>query len=239
GYFTASGFDPQSADRPDAQLLGAAQERLLARWSDARDPRSARKFVLSQSPFIAAHTLPKGKSDSVVPTLAILKDGEVPSDDEPAADTDTNGWPQGARTRAVALFARAEAIHLTGDQHFASLIQYGLDGWRDGSFVFTAPAIANTWPRRWMPSAAGQGGASPFTGDFTDPFGNRFTMWAVANPRISGHEPARLHDLSPGYGIVRVAADGTADVAAWARGADPSSDTPFAGWPFTIAAPKR
>lgn len=238
GYFTAGGFDPKSADRSDAQLLGAAQERLLARWADARDPRSARKFVLSQSPFIAAHTLPKGKSDSVVPTLAILQEGEVPPDDEPAADTDTNGWPQGARTRAVALFARAEAIHLTGDQHFSSLIQYGLDGWRDGSFVFTAPAIANTWPRRWMPSAAGRGGALPFTGDFTDPFGNRFTMWAVANPRVSGREPARLHDLAPGYGVIRVAADGSTELAAWPRGADPLTGKPFAGWPFPIAAPR-
>ncbi len=237
GYFTAEGFDPKTADRPGARLLGEAQEALLARWADQRDPRSARKIVLTQSPFIAAHTLPKGKSDSVVPSLPILKDGEVPPDDEPAADTDTNGWPQGARSRAIAAFARARALHLAGDQHFASVIQYGLDGWRDGPFAFTAPAIANTWPRRWMPTSPGANGKTPFTGDFTDPFGNRFTMWAVANPRASGREPARLHDLSPGYGVVRVSPDGALRLEAWPRGADPAAGSPYRGWPFEIPAP--
>ena len=39
-------------------------------------------------------------------------------------------------------------------------------------------------------------------GDFEDAFGNRFTMWRVANPRRTGLRPARLHDLSPGFATV-------------------------------------
>jgi alkaline phosphatase D len=59
-------------------------------------------------------------------------------------------------------------------------------------------------------------------------------MWAVANPRVSGVEPARLHDLAPGYGIVRVAADGALVLEAWPRAEDPAVGRPFAGWPFVV-----
>lgn len=39
-------------------------------------------------------------------------------------------------------------------------------------------------------------------GNFEDAFGNRFTVWRVANPRLRGEEPARLHDLAPGFATV-------------------------------------
>ena len=207
GFFAAEDFDPREAGVQDAALLGEAQEAFLARW--AEDPRAdaPRRIVLSQSPFVGVHTLPEGKTDAVVPSLAVLDldAGAWPPDDVPAADTDTHGWPKPARDRAVRLVARAHALHLAGDQHLGSLVQYGLDGFRDGPWVLTAPAIANTWPRRWMPREAGRdlqpemprGG-----GDFEDAFGNRFTVWRVANPRRRAVEPVRLHDLSPGFATV-------------------------------------
>jgi alkaline phosphatase D len=238
GFFTAEGFDPLASDRAEARLLGEAQEALLARWADARDPRSPRKVVLSQSPFAAVHTLPKGKTDAVVPSLPVYEAGGHAPDDEPVADTDTNGWPQSARARAVTLLARADALHLAGDQHLGSLVQYGVDGWRDGGFAFTPPAIANTWPRRWMPAQPGRNprpDAPRTTGDFTDAFGNRVTVWAVTNPEKRGLQPERLHDLSPGFGLVRIAADGSVLLEARPRGGEAAN---YPGWPFTISAPR-
>ncbi|MFM1803619.1 MAG: hypothetical protein RL136_498 [Planctomycetota bacterium] len=237
GFFKAEGFDPRAADRSDARLLGDAQERLLARWSSERDGAGPRKILLSQSPFAAVHTLPAGRDDSVVPSLEIYGPDGYPEDDEPSADTDTNGWPQSARARAVALLARAHALHLAGDQHLGSLIQYGVDGFRDGPFAFTPPAIANTWPRRWMPRARpgnGLEGGQRWLGDFTDAFGNPITVWAVTNPRSRGIEPRRLIDLSPGYGIIRVDREGACRLEAWPRWADPLRDAPFEGWPHRL-----
>lgn len=238
GFFTAEGFDAKSADRAEARLLGEAQERLLARWSGERDARSPRKVLLSQSPFAAVHTLPRGKTDAVVPSLPVYADGEFAPDDAPSADTDTNGWPQSARGRAVALLAKADALHLTGDQHLGSLVQYGVDRWRDGTFAFTPPAIANTWPRRWMPAEAGANPrpeAPRTTGDFTDAFGNRITVWGVTNPRRHGVAPERLHDLSPGFGLVRIAADGAVVLEARPRAASLGENYP--GWPYRLPSP--
>ena len=207
GFFTAEGFDPRESGVEDAALLGEPQESFLARWASDPRPDAPRRLVLSQSPFVGVHTLPEGKTDAVVPSLAVLdlEAGDWPPDDVPAADTDTHGWPKPARDRAVGLIADAGALHLAGDQHLGSLVQYGLDGYRDGPWVLTAPAIANTWPRRWMPREIGGDPAPGMPrggGDFEDAFGNRFTVWRVANPRRTGIAPARLHDLSPGFATV-------------------------------------
>ena len=77
-------------------------------------------------------TLPPGKDDGVVPRLKIFPADGYAADDVPAADTDSGGWPQSARLRAVRSISAADAIHLAGDQHLGSLLQYGMDGFRDG-----------------------------------------------------------------------------------------------------------
>ncbi|MCA9284892.1 MAG: alkaline phosphatase D family protein [Phycisphaerales bacterium] len=241
GWFKAPGFDPRTADPPGARLLGPEQEAFLAQWAAEPDPRCPVRLVLSQSPFVNVATLPRGKDDSVVPSLAVLADGERPDDDEPVADCDSNGWPPSAARRAVGLIAQAGALHLAGDQHLATLVQYGVDGFGDGPFVFTSPAMANTWARRWMPSMEGAAPAPdalPFTGDFLDGFGNRMTVWAVANPRQQTREPRRLHDLSPGYAVVRYE-PGSRELVleAWPRWARPGFGAPYPGWPFRIGLP--
>jgi arylsulfatase A len=207
GFFTTEGFDPRDAAVEDASLLGKAQETFLAEWASDPRPDAPRRLVLSQSPFVAVHALPEGRTDAVVPSLEVLDlaEGDWPPNDAPVADTDTNGWPQPARTRAVRSIADADALHLAGDQHLATLVQYGLDGFRDGPFVLTSPAIANTWPRRWMPRVPGGAPVSGMPrggGDFEDAFGNPMTVWRVANPTRRGISPARLHDLSPGFATV-------------------------------------
>ncbi len=247
GFFKAEGFDPRTADSAQAQLLGPEQEALLTRWADQHDPAAPRKVLLSQSPFFGLHTLPEGKDDGVVPSLTIYPAGEYAPNDTPSADTDTNGWPQGARTRAVRQLQRAQALHLAGDQHLGSLARYGVDAFGDGPMAFTPPAIANTWPRRWMPRDPAENASSlppeapRGTGDYFDAFGNRVTVLAVTNPEDRGLAPRRLYDLSPGYGIITIHGDGRYDLAAWPRWVDPSAEgaLPFPGWPYHEAAPTK
>ncbi|MSR75076.1 MAG: hypothetical protein EXS14_06380 [Planctomycetes bacterium] len=239
GFFHALEFDPRNSDAPLARLLGAEQEAFLEQWATKRIEGSPARFVISQSPFVAAHTLPKGKTDDVVPSLPVLAPNEWPADDEPSADTDTNGWPMTARSRAVKLVQAAGALHLCGDQHLGTLIQYGIDGWRDGPFVFTSPSMANCWPRRWMPTKVPvptDPAATRGCGDFTDAFGNRFSMMALANPQLTGIEPTALHDRAPGYGIIRLAATTRSiSVEAWPRHANPAgAGVPYPGWPVRL-----
>ncbi len=240
GWFRNPDFDPKDADAEDAELLGSTQESFLQAWAADRDPRSPRKIVLSQTPWVNVATLPPGRDDGVVPSLTIHEAGDYAVDDEPAADTDSGGWPQSARKRAVRMLADADALHLCGDQHLGSLVRYGVDEYRDGTFAFTPPAVANTWPRRWMPAKAGGDpweGAPRYAGDFEDGFGNLMTVYAVTNPEDRGLEPRRLFDLSPGYGIVDVdPGDGALLLEAWPRWADPTDDAQqYDGFPFVIA----
>ncbi|MDA1260171.1 MAG: alkaline phosphatase D family protein [Planctomycetota bacterium] len=245
GWIQAEGFDPHAADSPHAQLLGPEQEGFLARWGAQRDKRAWTKVVLSQSPFAALQTLPAGtKSDEVVGRLKALPEGDWPPDDLPAADADSNGWPMGASRRARALLAAAGALHLAGDQHLGSAAWYGVDTWRDGTVAFTGPAMANTWPRRWMPAEQGKNlwpGALRGCGDFLDGFGNPVTVLAAANPRATEREPVLLHDRAPGYGIVRFEpACHTMRLEAWPRGADPHDLAQmFPGWPIEVGANGR
>lgn len=98
----------------------------------------------------------------------------------------------------------------------------------------TVPAMGNAWPRRWMPAAAPLeeiAGGRRGTGVFDDAFGNRMTVLGVANPRRTGRAPARLHDLAPGYGIIRFdSATSTRRIEVWPRGQNPKNGgKPFDG----------
>jgi hypothetical protein len=231
------------ADAPDADLLGVRQETYLARWAKTPAPGSKFRIALSQAPFCAPQTLPNEMtSDADVPNLKIPRAGEYAPDDEPKADFDTNGWPGAPRLKALKILAEAKAVHITGDQHLGSTGQYGLDAWNDGPWWITSPAVANTWPRRWMPSAAGKNprpGAPRWTGEFEDGFGNKISIHAVANPQDVDREPARLFDRAVGYTLT------TWDPASgkvrlenwpyWASPAQPAPDNqPYPGWPIII-----
>lgn len=242
GWPQAEGYDPRTEPTdPDIPLLGAQQEHMLHDWAADWTDNTWMKVLLSQSPFAGAHTIPAAaKSDGVVPGLARLAPGEYPPDDFPSPDADTNGWPQPARHRAVEAMRRGFAFHLNGDQHLATLFRHGLDDWNDAGYSFSAPAIANTWPRRWFPAeepAHREDGAPRYTGDFLDGFGNRITMLAAANPVISGAEPAALYDKAPGYSIIRLNRN-TREITfeAWPRWIDPAAPNAhcYEGWPVTV-----
>jgi hypothetical protein len=131
---------------------------------------------------------------------------------------------------------RGFAVHLAGDQHLGSTLQYGIDTWEDAAFALCVPSIANFFPRRWFPPRPGDGpdpGDPRYAGRFEDGFGNRMTVHAVSNPVRTGREPTALHDMAPGYGIARFGRDDRrVSLEAWPRWADPTADgVPYAGWP--------
>ncbi len=230
--------DPEGAD-----LLGARQEEFLADWAVDYSGGAWLKVVLSQSVFATLATLPPpANSDDVVPGLPIPEPGEVPPGEIPVADCDSNGWPHTARNRAVALLRLGNALHLTGDQHLASVLRYGIDAPGDAGIVFGGPAVANTWPRRWFPATPGKNrekDAPWYTGDFTDGFGNPIRVLAVANPSQTGRQPPQLHDRVPGFGLLRLDRETQAiTIECWPRGENPRDPqaTQYPGWPIELTA---
>ncbi len=241
GWPQAEGFDAATqADVPGAQLLGHRQERLLQDWSTRDDDRWA-SLVLSQTPLSNLATLPpKAESGSALPGARLGGTGEFLEGYTLASDGDSNGWPQTPRNRAVGLMADVGAIHVCGDQHLGAVMEYGVDDFDDGAWVFSVPAISNTWPRRWFPPTPGANrseGAPRYTGEFLDGFGNRIRVHAVANPASSGRHPANLHDRMPGYGIIRLnRSTNQATLECWKRpqlGVD-EPPTQYSGWPITF-----
>jgi hypothetical protein len=243
GFPTNPAFDIRGFPPPaGAQLLGDRQMRFLDAWADDWSQGAVFKVALSQSPFCAPHTLPAGSTgDQAVPRLPIPAPGEYVAGDEPAKDMDTNGWPQNGRNDAVRALRKARALHLAGDQHLATVIRYGVDEFDDGGFVFTGPALNCIWPRRWWPTLPSGheplAGRARYTGRFFDAFGNRMTMYAAANPRQTGRQPAIIHDRATGYGIVVF--DRTTReirIECWPRGTDPAAEPngQYEGWPITI-----
>lgn len=242
GWFQNLDYDPvNQADVPGAVLLGERQLRFLDNWATDWSDEAIMKVLLSQTIFANVATLPEeAKSDGVVPGLRYAEPGEYIDGDQRAADCDSNGWPQTGRNRALQAIRRGLAFHIAGDQHLGSFIQYGVEGWGDGSHAFCVPSIANLWPRRWFPPEPGlnrEPGSPKYTGDFKDGFGNRITVHAVANPVKTGIEPEALFDRNPGYGIVRLRR-ASRDIVSecWPRWVDPSQPgaEQYAGWPVTV-----
>jgi hypothetical protein len=242
GWFQAPGFDPRDADVEGARLLGERQQQFLSAWAVEWDNQAWMKVLLSQTPFVNVATIPeKAEGGGVLPSLPIPEPGSYPEGYKFAADTDSGGWPQTPRNRVVRTLSSCFAVHLAGDQHLGSLVEYGADEFRDGGFVFTSPAIANTWPRRWWPPFHGgnpEVNAPHYTGDFRDGFGNAMTVWAVSNPVQTGLKPSALYDRTPGYGIIRFQ-PATQQIVfeCWPRWEDPRNPEAqqYSGWPRTIS----
>ncbi len=235
-------FDPKrEADAPGATLLGERQLEFLESWANDWSGGTWMKVALSQTLFTHLATLPdSATSGAVIPSLPILAPGEYAEGDKFVSDMDSNGWPQTGRNRALRAMRKGFAVHLAGDQHLGSTVQYGVDDWRDAGFALCVPPIANFWPRRWFPPQPGADrdpDAARYTGDFEDGFGNKMTVMAVSNPHRWGREPAALYDRAPGYGIARFnKSTREISLAAWPRWSDPAAgDSPYPGWPVTFA----
>lgn len=229
--------DPKILDVP-AELLGKRQIQFLDKWAGDWSNNTIMKSVISQTIFCTVATLPdSAQSDVVVSKLRITKKGEYPANDLPTQDMDSDGWPKQGRDEALRVIRKAYAMHIAGDQHLASTVKYGIDMWGDSPFAICVPSISNYFPRRWFPNLPGKNrikGQPENNGDFTDGFGNKMTVLAVANPVVTGLLPARLYDRSAGYGIIKFnKKTREIEVANWPRQTDPSlpDAKPYEGWP--------
>lgn len=223
----------------NASLLGERQLEFLDDWAGDWSHQTWMKAVVSQTLFSNVATLPEtATSDGVVPGLDIPDAGTYVRGDKLVADFDSNGWPQVGRDKAIRLFRKAFATHIVGDQHLANTSQYGVEEWRDSNYVIVSPATGNLFPRRWWPPYPGKNRLqeSPlYTGDFEDGFGNKITVYAIANPQKTNIHPVRHHELATGYSVItfsRYSRD--IRLENWPYWADPEKDDPFPGWPIVI-----
>lgn len=231
----------RDGDVEGAVLLGQRQLDFLEAWAGDWSGGAWFKSVVSQTIFANLATLPPpARADEVVPKLRVLDPGEYAQNDIMVQDHDSNGWPQTGRNEALRRMRKAFAVHIAGDQHLGSLIQYGIDQWRDAPFALCVPSVANVWPRRWFPPQPGlnRGDSAPrYSGDYRDGFGNLISVHAVSNPTAVDIEPHWVNHRAPGYGIVRFNRDKrTVSMANWPRWVNPASPDaqPYPGWPVTV-----
>jgi PhoD-like phosphatase. len=231
----------KQGDVPGAQLLGERQEKFLEAWARDWADDVQMKAAVSATIFCNLCTLPKGvRTDSVTSKLPIQPLGGYAEGEALTQDHDSNGWPQTPRNRALRSLRSCLAVHIAGDQHLGSTVQYGIDDWNDASFAICTPAISNIFPRRWFPPEEGRNrkpGSPRNTGEYLDGFGNKMTVHAVANPHRYGVAPHALNNRAPGFGVVEFdKRHGKITLVNWPRWADLSRKNakPYPGWPITI-----
>lgn len=241
GFIQNRSFDIKAHREVKADLLGERQMKFLNNWvSDWNGAEM--KAVLSQTNFCTLATLPEGSIlDDQVPRLPIPPKGEYVEGDAPTTDMDSNGWPQKGRDEALKIIRKSFALHIAGDQHLASTVQYGVDEFGDAGFAFAGPPLNNLWPRRWWPPVTKNhtpiSGQPAYTGDFEDGFGNKMTVLAVANPHRTARKPAVVYDRATGYGIVNFdKSKRIMTIECWPRYVDPQEGPhgQYEGWPISI-----
>ena len=220
-------FDCSKLDKPGLVLLGERQETFLEKWGD--DWRNHKmKVLLSQTVFagVATH---HGKFNG------FLK-----------GDLDSGAWPQTARNKAIDILRKSMALHICGDQHLASISQYGVTKQRDSNWCFCTPAIAAGYPRWWRPDDVGMKhenrpahGISN-TGEYIDGFGNMVYVYSHGNPEVGSlkNRYELAHQKGSGFGLITIDTKAkTYTLDAFRFSVDATQDNPenqFQGWPLTI-----
>lgn len=219
--------DTSGLDKPGLELLGERQEKFLEAWTaDWRGHKM--KVLLSQTVFAGVATHHGGYN-------GYLK-----------ADLDSGGWPQTARNRAVKIISKGKPLHINGDQHLTTLVQYGVDQQRDGCWSFCTPAISAGYPRWWRPDECNMEHANrpkhgiAHTGEYIDGFGNKAYVYAVGNPEVGkkNNRYERAHQKGSGFGFVTIdTAALTYKVESFRFLIDPTdgkASNQFPGWPVVI-----
>ena len=226
-HVVSAEFDSSKLDVPGLVLLGQRQEEFLKVW--AADWKShSMKVLLSQTVFanIATH---HGKYDGYL-----------------KADLDSGGWPQTARNRAIDTVRSSMALHICGDQHLATLSQYGVHQQRDSNWCYCTPAISAGYPRWWRPDEVDMDHNNrpehglDNTGEYIDGFGNKVYVYAVGNPEVGKlkHRYERAHQKGSGFGLVTIdSKTKTYTIDAFRFSVDATDgklENQFPGWPVTI-----
>ena len=161
-------------------------------------------------------------------------------------DLDSGGWPQTARNNAIDILRPSMALHICGDQHLATLNQYGVEKQRDSNWCYCTPAISAGYPRWWRPddvnmeheNRPAHGLAN--TGEYVEGFGNKVYVYAVGDPEIGKlkHRYELAHQKGSGFGLVTIDSDAkTYTIDAFRFSVDATDGKPesqFPGWPVTI-----
>jgi hypothetical protein len=154
-------FDTGSLDQPGLNLLGKTQEKFVRQWAEEVEQTGRLAAVLHQS--------------------ALVNVGNY----KPYfGDMDSNGWPQTPRDQALRAIVPSQAVMISGDLHYATILQQGIDDWGDGPWSYSLPAFGSGQGRIWDPEEPPQGGAVPGmkgTGNYHDRFGNKLTLTAKAD----------------------------------------------------------
>ncbi len=211
-----SEYDPASIDLPGLTLLGDRQLHFLEDWG-TKNPESM-KVVLSQTGFCGGAHI----------------HGQI--ENRLHADLDSNGWPQTGRNKALELITKANAVHIAGDQHLATVIKQGIHEFGDGPWAFVVPAIVNDYYSRWWWPEDEKAGNNPnpntslpWTGDYLDGFNNKISMYAYVNPESNSK--------GGGYGLIRFnTKSNEATFECWPRYVDVTQTDAqqFEGWPMTV-----
>lgn len=199
-------FDAGKLDRADLRLLGESQEAFVTKWASRVASQRKLSAVLCQSPLV-----------------------NIGNYDVTYGDMDANGWPQSARNRALQAIAPAHAVIVSGDIHFGTLHQHGIETWGDGPWGYSLPAFASNQNRSWRPSVSAQGGevaGVEGSGNHHDRFGNKLTVAGTAH----GYN---------GYGMVLFDKEKrriTLELHTMNQDRQPSNES-VPGWPLTIDVP--
>ncbi len=218
-------------DKPGLKMLGDRQSKFLDDW--ILDWSGAdMKVLLSQTVFANIATHHGGLEGYLY------------------GDLDSGGWPKSGRDKAIALMRKGAVFHINGDQHVPSLVQYGLENYRDAGWSFCTPAIAVMYLRWFLPDEIGypvldrpEHGYSN-TGKYTDAFGNKNYVYAIGNPGTNTIDPESRYNhaqiRSSGFGFVTFdQKERNITIDAWRFNADVENSNPirdeFPGWPKTIS----
>ena len=222
-----------------ASLHGHEQLAFMKRWAEGWSGQTEYKAALSQSLWACLETVPAGAAgDEALFKSPPPSPGEYPPSDEPAADFNSGGWPPTSREEAVKILRKALAVHLAGSGGPPASLKYGLDRYEEAGYALVPKTLTSTWLVRWLPAARtrvkGKTLPSP-TGNFSDAFGNRLTVKAVANPEANSDQGSS--SLSSGFGLVRFRPDGT--IVFENRSVAPSTSGQEAGllpgWPVVFS----
>ena len=209
-------YDPKSIDLDGLTLLGKRQHKFLSEWGK-NQKKSIMKAVLSQTGFCGGAHL-HGSEDNRL-----------------HADLDSNGWPQRGRNQALKLIKKANAVHIAGDQHLATVIHHGVDEYEDGPWAFLVPAMVNNYYSRWWWPKDGKPGKKsnnvlPWNGRYLDGFENKITMHAYANPDSNSN--------GAGFGVIKFdKPNKEVTFECWPRYQDLSlkKSEQFKGWPISVS----